>query len=343
MEEGAPSAINAAEDKRNYFLVMFIDSAKIYVRAGKGGDGCQSFYRDKYTRYGIPDGGNGGRGADVIIQADKYLHTLLDFKYKTEFYAAHGAHGSGKHKKGKDAAVLLIKVPCGTVVKDAKTQCILRDLHTHAETVVVAKGGRGGSGNRRKPEATKGEPGEERDLIFDLKLIADVGIVGFPNSGKSTLISVISSAHPKIAAYPFTTKEPALGVVGKDEITFTLADIPGLIEDSHKGKGLGDKFLRHIERTKILVHLIDMAGVDGRNPIDDFRAINKELKLYSKEVAAKGQILVANKMDLEPALENLKAFKKQIKGKVHPISALEKKGLEALIEAIGKKLQENSH
>lgn len=322
---------------------MFIDTAKIYVRAGKGGDGCQSFYRDKYTRYGIPDGGDGGSGGDIIIRADKHLHTLLDFKYRTEFYAECGANGSGKHKKGKDAPSLVIKVPCGTLIKDARTQCVLRDLDAEGKSVIVACGGRGGLGNRHKTDATNGEPGEERELILDLKLIADVGLVGFPNSGKSTLISAVSSAHPKIAAYPFTTKQPVLGVLESKDSSFVIADIPGLIEDSHKGRGLGDQFLRHIERTKILVHLIDMAGVEGRNPVEDFKTINKELKLYSKEVAAKPQILVANKMDLEPASENLKKFKRQIKRKIYPISALEKEGLEILIEAIRKELQKISN
>ena len=322
---------------------MFIDNVKIYVKAGNGGDGCQSFYRDKYTRYGIPDGGDGGSGADIIIKVDKHLFTLLDIKYHYEFRAQNGSHGSGKHKKGKDAPPLIIRVPRGTLVKDAETQCLLRDLEKDGDNVVVARGGKGGLGNRHKQEAREGESGEERDLILDLKLIADVGLVGFPNSGKSTLISAISSAHPKIAAYPFTTKEPALGVVDDGIFSFVVADIPGLIEDSHKGRGLGDEFLRHIERTKILIHLVDMAGVDGRSPIEDFKTINKELKLYSKEVSVKNQIIIANKMDLEPAQNNLKQFKRQVKKKIFPISALKKQGLEVLLEAVRKELQKNSN
>ena len=322
---------------------MFIDNAKIYVKAGNGGDGCQSFYRDKYTRYGIPDGGDGGSGADVIIKADRHLYTLLDVKYHYEFRAHSGGHGSGKQKKGKDAPPLIIRVPRGTLVKDAETQYLLRDLEKDGDSVVVARGGKDGLGNRHKQEATEGGSGEAREIILDLKLIADVGLVGFPNSGKSTLISAISSAHPKIAAYPFTTKEPALGVVDLDGFSFVVADIPGLIEDSHKGRGLGDEFLRHVERTKILIHLVDMAGVDGRSPIEDFRTINKELKLYSKEVVAKRQIVAANKMDLEPAIGNLKQFKRQVKRKIFPISALKKQGLEVLLEAVRKELQKNSH
>lgn len=322
---------------------MFIDSVKIYVKAGCGGKGCQSFYRSKYTRYGIPNGGDGGAGADIIITADKRLHTLLDFKYRPEFHACHGAHGSGQNKKGKDAAALVIRVPCGTLVKDAATRCVLRDLDVDGKSVILAKGGQGGLGNRRRREATAGQAGEEKTLILDLKLIADVGLVGFPNSGKSTLISAISSAHPKVAAYPFTTKEPALGVVEPDGFSFIVADIPGLIENSHQGRGLGDKFLRHIERTKILVHIIDMAGVDARSPLDDFKAINRELSLYSSEIAVKKQILAANKMDLAPAAENFRRFKAKVKKKIYPISALKKKGLEDLIGAITKELQKDSN
>lgn len=322
---------------------MFVDTAKIRVIAGKGGKGCQSIYRDKYTRYGIPDGGDGGCGADIIIKADKHLRTLLDLKYKTEFYAPDGAHGSGKKKKGKDAPALIIRVPVGTLIKDARTQCVLRDLDTDNDSVIVVKGGRGGLGNRHKQEATAGGLGEEKELILDLKLIADVGLVGFPNSGKSTLISAISNAHSKIAAYPFTTKQPVLGVVERGAFSFVIADIPGLIENSHKGRGLGDKFLRHIERTKILVHLIDMAAEEGRAPFEDFKTINKELNLYSEIVSKKSQILVANKMDLAPAKNNLKEFKKRVKRKIFPVSALKSEGLEVLIEAIRKILQKNSN
>ncbi len=297
-----------------------------------------SFYRDKYTRKGIPDGGNGGKGADIIIKADRNLHTLLDFQYNRHFFGPNGGNGSSKNKKGKGAPSVIIRVPCGTVIKDVKTDCALRDLDKDQEEVIAAYGGRGGSGNRHGKLATDGSPGEEKELILDLKLIADVGVIGFPNVGKSTLISNISNAHPKIAAYPFTTKFPVLGVVSGKDGSFVIADIPGLIEGSHRGKGLGDKFLRHIERTKILLHLIDMSGSEARDPIEDYRAINKELRDYSKEVDKKSQIIAANKMDLGCASQNLERFKELIKKKVYPISALKKQGLEELIEAIRKRL-----
>ncbi len=320
---------------------MLIDSVKIYVKAGNGGKGCHSFYRDKYTRQGIPDGGDGGKGADIIIKADRNLRTLLDFQYNRHFYGLKGGNGSGKNKKGKDASALIIRVPIGTVIKDFRTGCILRDLDKDQDEVVVADAGRGGLGNRHHQEATDGELGEEKEILLDLKLIADVGIVGFPNVGKSTLISNISNAHPKIAAYPFTTRAPVLGVLGRGNEAFVIADIPGLIEGSSQGKGLGDKFLRHIERTKTLVHLIDMSGFEGRDPIQDYRIINKELKSYSKEVYRKPQIIVANKMDLEESKENLEHFKKCVRKKIYPISALKKEGLEDLIEAIRQRLQKN--
>lgn len=317
---------------------MFIDSAKIYVRAGKGGKGCRSFYRDKYTRRGIPDGGDGGRGADIIVRADRNLRTLLDFQYNRHFYGLNGSHGSGNNRKGKDAPPIIIRVPVGTTIKDVKTDCILRDLDKDQEQVIVACGGKGGRGNDYHHDATDGELEEEKELFLDLKLIADVGIIGFPNAGKSTLISSISHARPKIAAYPFTTKSPVLGVVGLSDDAFVIADIPGLIEGSSKGRGLGDKFLRHIERTKILAHLIDMAGTEGRSPIEDYKTINQELKNYSQEVYKKPQLVVANKMDLAGARANLEKFKKVIKKKIYPISALKKQGLEELIEGVRKKL-----
>ena len=327
---------------------MFIDQAKIYVKAGSGGKGCSSLYRDKYTRRGIPDGGKGGKGSDIVIRADRNLHTLLDFQYNRHFFGLKGGNGSSKNKKGKGSPSVIIRVPCGTVIKDSKTGCALRDLNKDQEEVIITYGGRGGSGNQHGRLATAGSPGEEKELILDLKLIADVGVVGFPNVGKSTLISNISNAHPKIAAYPFTTKSPVLGVVTDEGNSFVMADIPGLIEGSSQGRGLGDKFLRHIERTKILLHLIDMSGSEARDPIEDYRTINKELKNYSKEVNPasagrdgvdkKSQIIAANKMDLEGASQNLERFKKLIKKKIYPISALRKEGLEELIEAIRKRL-----
>ncbi|MDD5155446.1 MAG: GTPase ObgE [Candidatus Omnitrophica bacterium] len=317
---------------------MFIDSARIYVKAGSGGNGCNSLYRDKYTRRGIPDGGNGGKGASILIRTDRSLYTLLDFQYNRHFTGRHGAHGSGKQKKGKDASDIVIRVPCGTTVKDLKTNCILRDLDKDGEEFVVARGGSGGRGNRYGAEATPGEPGEERELLLDLKVIADAGVVGFPNSGKSTLISNISNAHPKIAAYPFTTRFPVLGVVRSEHKTFVTADIPGLIEGSCAGKGLGHKFLRHLERTRVIVHLIDMSGSEGRDPLQDYKIINKELKNYSPEVYKKPRVVAANKMDLENASSNLERFKKSVKIKVYPVSALKKEGLEELIEAVAKRV-----
>lgn len=317
---------------------MFVDQAKIYVKGGCGGKGCRSFYRDKYTRRGIPDGGDGGRGADIVIRADRNLHTLLDFQYKRHFYGLDGAHGSGKNKQGKDAPTLIIRVPVGTAVKDIKTDCLLRDLEQDGAQFIVAKGGRGGLGNQHRQEVTAADPGEEKELLLDLKLIADVGVVGFPNAGKSTLISHISNAHPKIAAYPFTTKAPVLGVVKSGEQAFVVADIPGLIQGSSQGRGLGDKFLRHLERTKVLIHLIDMAGFEGRDPREDYKTINRELKNYSRLLSQKPQLIAANKMDLEGASVNLERFKRAVKKKVYPISALKKQGLEDLIDAVAKRL-----
>jgi len=308
------------------------------VRGGWGGKGCRSLYRDKYTRVGIPDGGDGGRGSDIVIKADRNLRTLLDFKYNRHFLGLKGGNGSSKNKKGKDAPSIVIRVPCGTTIKDIKTDCVLRDLKCDQEQVIVAFGGKRGLGNRYHREATSGEPGEEKELLFDLKLIAEVGVVGFPNVGKSTLISNISNAHPKIAAYPFTTKFPVLGVVNSSERTFVIADIPGLIEGSSCGRGLGDKFLRHIERTRILIHLLDMSGFEGRDPVEDYKIISNELKNYGKGVYRKPQIIAANKMDLEGADSNLERFKKAIKKKVYPVSCLKKQGLEELIEAVSKKL-----
>lgn len=320
--------------------IAFVDQAKIYVKAGDGGRGCASLYRDKYMRYAKPDGGDGGRGADIIFLADKNVYTLLDFHYNRHFRAVHGGHASSNNKKGKNGQPVIIKVPVGTVITDLKSGCVLRDLKQEGEQVIVAVGGKGGLGNIHSPEALamSGEPGEEKDLSLDLKLIAEVGLVGFPNAGKSTLISNVSNAQPKIAAYPFTTKFPILGVVKRDNDNFVIADIPGLIEGSSEGKGLGDKFLRHIERTKILIHVVDISGFEGRDPLKDYKAINQELNNYSKEVAKKPQVIALNKMDLEGAKENLKRFKKLIKKAVYPISALKKEGLEELMDAVAKKI-----
>ena len=317
---------------------MFVDEAKIYVKAGDGGDGCRSLHRDKYQRHAIPDGGDGGTGTDIIAVADKNLATLLDFHYRRHFTGEHGRHGSGNNKKGKDAQELIIRLPCGTVIKNAQTGCVLADLSNDGEKVVLAKGGRGGTGNIRNRPVKEGEPGEERHLILELKLIADVGVVGFPNAGKSTLLCAVSNARSKIAAYPFTTKAPSLGVVKAGDFSFVVADIPGLIRGSHQGRGLGDRFLRHIERTKLILHLLDMAGTEGRDPYEDYTAINNELGLFGRELGKRKQIIVANKMDLPGAQENLNRFKQKVKRSVYPVSALKKEGLEDLIEEIGKRL-----
>ncbi len=317
---------------------MFIDTAKIYVKGGDGGRGCRSFYRDKYTRGGIPDGGNGGKGADIIVAADRNLHTLLDLQYNRHFVGRHGAHGSGKNQKGKDSVDVIIRVPVGTQIRDSGTACILRDLDHDKDQVIVAKGGIGGVGNTHRREPTPGRPGEEKEIILDLKLIADVGVVGYPNAGKSTLITQVSNAHSKIAAYPFTTKAPVLGVVRREGKPFVIADIPGLIEGSAGGRGLGDKFLRHVERTKVLLHMVDMSAGEGRDPVRDYKTINSELKQYGRDLFKKPQILAANKMDLDAAQEQLARFRKSVKKKIYPISALTKLGLEELIEAVGKKL-----
>lgn len=317
---------------------MFIDSAKINVRGGAGGRGCQSLHRDKYQRQGIPDGGDGGKGADIIIRADRNLLTLLDFQHHRHFFGTGGGHGSSNHKKGRSAEDVIIRVPLGTTIKDFATGSFLRDLSIDGEEVIVAKGGKGGVGNWHRKEATPGEPGEEKILIFDLKLLADVGLVGFPNAGKSTLVCAISNAHPKVAAYPFTTMGPVLGVVNAAHKRFVVADLPGLIEGASEGRGLGDKFLKHVERTKVLIHILDMAGFEGRDPLDDYKKINLELKNYSKALYKKPQVICANKMDIQGAEDNLKRFKGVVKKPVFPISALEKKNLRGLIDAVAKKL-----
>jgi GTP-binding protein len=323
---------------------MFIDEVRIYVKAGNGGDGCNSLYRDRVIRLGRPDGGFGGNGGDVIIEADGNIHTLLDFQYQQHFRAPSGLHGSSNHKKGARGEALHIKVPPGTLIKDDLTGLILRDLVKIGDSVVIARGGMGGRGNSRGREALKGESGEEKTLRFELKLVADVGIVGYPNAGKSTLISKISSARPKIANYPFTTKEPTLGVVKlyEDEV-IVVSDIPGLIEGAHKGKGLGHKFLRHIERTKILLHLIDVAAIDCRDPYSDYINLNKELKLYSAELAKKPQMIVLNKIDCPQAKDNLKEFRKRLRGKkFFTISAATGEGIKEMLKEVHKELKKHA-
>jgi GTP-binding protein len=317
---------------------MFIDRVKTVARGGDGGDGCRSFYSDKLSRNKRPDGGNGGDGGSVIFKASRNVFTLLDFKYRHEFAAGRGRHGSGNTRRVKSGQDIVILVPIGTQILDEASGSLLEDLDEDGREIVIARGGRGGWGNYERRQPTPGSPGEVKKIALDLRLIADVGIIGFPNAGKSTLISKISSARPQIAAYPFTTKEPVLGVVQLDDKSFTVVDIPGLIEGAHLGKGLGDKFLRHVERTRVLVHIIDMAGVDARDPLKDYEILNKELAFYSNDILKKPQILVANKIDLEPAKENLKRFKSKFKKKPIEISAKDNINLDILLKKIYEKL-----
>ncbi|MCX8056115.1 MAG: GTPase ObgE [Ignavibacteria bacterium] len=299
---------------------MFIDLVEIYVKAGNGGRGAVSFRREKYVPKGGPDGGDGGKGGDVIIMSDPNMSTLLDYRYKRKYIAPNGEHGMGALKTGKSGEDIILKVPVGTVVKDKETDEVLFDFTEPYQKFVVARGGKGGRGNThfKSPtnqaprKAEPGQPGEERWIVLELKLIADVGIVGFPNAGKSTLISVISAARPKIADYPFTTLEPVLGLVQyKDFKSFVVADIPGIIEGASEGKGLGLKFLRHIERTKILLFLIDATS---ENPFEDYKILIKELKSYSKEMLKKPHLVAISKMDLIPE-EDKKDFERKIKSK----------------------------
>ena len=316
--------------------MAFVDEARIYLKAGDGGKGCESFYRDKYMRYSRPDGGDGGHGASIVFMADKGKHTLLDFRYKQHYKGQRGGHGSSKGKKGKTGAGLILRVPAGTIIRDYETRLLIRDLTEDGETVTVTKGGRGGRGNANGKTPLPPGNGEERTIHLELKLIADVGFVGFPNAGKSTLITKISKVKSKIAGYPFTTKQPILGVVQDEESHFIVADLPGLIEGAHSGKGLGDRFLKHAERTKILVHLVDMGGTEGRDPYEDFKKISDELSQYSSKLSFKHKIVVANKMDLPEAAENLKKFKKKYRKDVYEVSALEADGIEPFVEAMRK-------
>lgn len=320
---------------------MFVDEARIYVKAGSGGDGCNSMHRDIINRKGRPDGGPGGDGGDVVIEVSNNVQTLLDFQYRQHHEAHSGTHGGSSHKKGRRGQDLRIKVPAGTTIKDFDTGLVLRDLVKTGDEVVIARGGRGGRGNSKFRHSEEGSPGEEKTILLELRLIADAGIVGHPNAGKSTLISKISSAHPKIASYPFTTKEPVLGVVkAHEDAVFVVAEIPGLIKGAHEGRGLGDRFLRHIERTKVLIHLIDIAAYEGRDPVADYKSLNHELVSYSKELAARPQIVALNKIELTSAKDHIKKFKKALPGiKVFPISAMTGEGLDKLIKAVYRKVK----
>ena len=321
--------------------MIFVDEAKIFVQAGDGAKGCESYYQDKYTRYPRPDGGDGGAGGSVVLIANKSVHTLLDLRYQQHYKAERGGNASSKGKTGRRGRDCIIQVPMGTIIRDTETGFLIKDLVEDKQQVIVAKGGAGGIGNKHKKELAPPLPGETRWLHIELKMIADVGIVGFPNAGKSTFISNISKVKSKIASYAFTTKRPILGFVpGYEEYCdFVIADLPGIIEGAHEGKGLGDRFLKHAERTKILVHMIDMAGSEGRDPLEDFEKINYEIEQYSEELNFKSKILVANKMDLPEAEANLKRFKKAHKRSgIIAISSLEKDGLEKVVTKIREQL-----
>ena len=329
---------------------MFVDEIKLKVIAGAGGDGCTSFRREKFVPMGGPDGGNGGRGANIIFKVDKGLKTLIDLRYMKIIKGEHGIHGKGSNKYGSNAEDVIIKVPMGTTITDLDTNLVIADLTTDNEEVVVAHGGRGGRGNKSfathdnpAPKfSEKGEPGEIKLIKCELKMLADVGLVGLPSVGKSTLISQISASKPKIAAYHFTTLSPNLGVVKlQDYRTFVMADLPGLIEGASEGVGLGDKFLRHAMRTKILCHIIDMAGSEGRNPIDDYKIIRNEIEKYSEKLAKKVEVIVANKMDLDNFNENLELFKKEYPDKkIFCMSAMNNEGINDLITYLADTLEE---
>lgn len=322
---------------------MFFDEVTMELYAGAGGNGCMAFRREKYVAMGGPYGGNGGRGSNIIFEVDEGLNTLIDLRFHRIVKAPRGENGLGKGMHGKGAEDVIIKVPPGTVVTDLETGLIIADLTKHKEHAVIAEGGRGGRGNiafatRTNPApnfAENGEPGEDKKVKVELKLLADVGLVGMPSVGKSTFISQVSASKPKIAAYHFTTLTPNLGVVKtKNEKSFVLADLPGLIEGASLGEGLGDRFLKHIERTRVIAHVIDMSAFEGRDPYDDYVKINKELENFNKEILEKPQIIIANKMDVDGAKENLEKFKKKVPDiKIFPISAVLKTGIdEVLIE-----------
>ncbi len=332
-------------------MVRFIDEAKIYLKSGRGGKGCMSFRREKFIPRGGPNGGDGGDGGDIVLVAKGNMTSLLDYRYKQHYKAENGENGKGKDQHGKNAKALLVPVPIGTVVRDFFTGEILGDLTEDEKALCVAKGGRGGRGNARFATSTNqapkyaqpGEDGEELTLTLELKLLADVGILGFPNTGKSTLISRISAARPKIADYPFTTVVPNLGVVSYGEgKTFVIADIPGLIKGAHEGSGLGIKFLKHIERTRILIHLIDLSPFTERDPIEDYHVMNEELNAYSPELRKKPQIVALNKIDITEAREKLKKLQAHFKKlgiRTFPISSATGEGAQELTREVGKNLE----
>ena len=326
-----------------------MDTARIQVKAGNGGNGCISFRREKYVPRGGPDGGNGGNGGNILLIATLGMSTLIDLRHNPRQVAENGGHGMGNQRDGADGTDCIVRVPAGTIVRDSETAELLSDLTEPDDTVVVARGGIGGKGNARFKSSTfraprvaeKGEPGEAREISLEVKLIADVGLVGYPNAGKSTLLARTSAATPKIAAYPFTTLRPNLGVVRINrEQNFVLADIPGLIEGAHKGAGLGHQFLRHIERTKMLIHVIDLSAVDGRDPIEDYEQLNLELEHYNELLTKLPQIIALNKIDMPDAAANLERVREYFgKRKVFPISAVTGEGVNPLIQQAYRSLQ----
>jgi GTP-binding protein len=333
---------------------MFVDEAKIWVKAGDGGNGCVSFRREKYVPKGGPDGGDGGKGGEIYFVTDVNLDTLLDFAGKHHWQAQDGKPGSSNNKTGANGKDLIIRVPPGTLIYDTDLDLLLKDLDEIGMKVCVCLGGRGGKGNKQFATSTHqtpryaepGKPGQERNLRLELKLIADVGLVGMPNAGKSTLISRCSAARPKIASYPFTTLEPILGIVElSDDRRLVMADLPGLIEGAHKGAGLGFEFLRHIERTRIIVHILDIMPTDGSDPVKNYRRIRKELEQYSKALAEKPEVevIVANKIDLDPEGKIVKKLRKQLRHRIYPISAVTGEGVKDLCELLWKKVKQTTH
>lgn len=331
---------------------MFKDTSKIFIQAGKGGDGAVTFHREKYVAAGGPDGGDGGNGGNIVAVSDKDVSTLIDFRYKKKYVAQDGDNGRDGRRSGKNGEDLIIKFPCGTIIRDSETGKVICDLKNDGERFVIAKGGSGGWGNshfatatRQTPKFAKsGLPGDEREITLELKLIADVGLLGFPNVGKSTFLSAVSAAKPKIANYHFTTLVPNLGVVKVgDDSSFVVADIPGIIEGAHEGVGLGHDFLRHIERTRVLLHFVDVSGCESRDPVEDVRIINNELVKYSEKLSEKPQIIIANKMDIPSFNENYERFKAQMEDEgytVMAISAATHKGVEEVIKYTARLLSE---
>ncbi|MHC4124421.1 MAG: GTPase ObgE [Planctomycetota bacterium] len=327
---------------------MFIDEAKIWVKAGNGGNGCLSFRREKFIPKGGPDGGNGGHGGNVYFETDGNLDTLMDFVGKHHWTTENGKDGEGGNRHGADGRDLIIKVPPGTLIYDIDLDIMLKDMDRVGMKICICKGGKGGKGNKtfatstnQAPrKTTSGQAGQERNIRFELKLIADAGLVGKPNAGKSTLISRCSAAKPKIADYPFTTLEPVLGIVGLSDFRrFVMADIPGLIEGAHSGAGLGFEFLKHIERTRIIVHLLDIMPSDGSDPVENYYAIRDELEKYSKVLAEKSEIIAANKIDLDPDSKLLSELKKKLNKTIYPISAVTSAGIKELNELLWQEIQ----